>query len=97
MVYKRFDKKFAATHANKSATHKVTGINSENQQIVKLTNELHIPIIRKFRQGKVYSYFKDNIWDADLADIQLISKYNKGMWFLWCFIDVLANIHGLLL
>ena len=28
--------------------------------------------------------FKYNIWDADLADMQLISKYNKGIRYLIC-------------
>ena len=28
-------------------------------------NELHKPIIRKFKKRKVYSTFKDNVWDAD--------------------------------
>ena len=44
---------------------------------IKLANELHKPIIRKFNKRKVYSSFKDNIWDADLADMQLLSKFNK--------------------
>ena len=48
----------------------------KNQQ---LANELHKPIIRKFKKRKVYSSFKDNIWSADLADMHLISKYNKGI------------------
>ena len=26
---------------------------------------------------KAYSSFKDNIWSADLADMQLTSKHNK--------------------
>ena len=42
-----------------------------NQQIA---DELHKPIIRKLKTRKAYSSFKDNIWGADLADIQLISK-----------------------
>ena len=46
----------------------------ENQQ---LANELHKPIMKKFKRRKVYSSFKDNIWGVDLADMQLISKYNK--------------------
>ena len=50
-----------------------------NQQ---LAEELHKPIIKKFEKQKVYSFFKDNIWGNDLADIQLISKYNKGICFL---------------
>ena len=43
-----------------------------NQQ---LSNELHEPIIRKFKK-KVYFSFKDNIWGADLTDMKLIKKYN---------------------
>ena len=35
----------------------------------QLANELLKPIIRKFRKGKVYSSFKDNIWGVDLADM----------------------------
>ena len=61
MVYKFFDKK-----------SKSSGIKSiPNQQ---LGDELHKPIIRKFKRQKVYSSFKDNIWGVDLADVQLISK-----------------------
>ena len=39
-----------------------------------LANELHKPIIRKFKKRKVHSSFKDNIWGVDLADMQLIRK-----------------------
>ena len=38
-----------------------------------LAEGLHKPIIRKFKKRQVYSTFKDNIWGADSADIQLIS------------------------
>ena len=40
---------------------------------------------------KVYSSFKDNMWDVDLAEMQLISKYNKGIRYLLCVIDVLSK------
>ena len=53
--------------------------------------ELHKPIIRKFKKRKVYSSFKDNIWGADLADMQLLSKFNKGICFLLCFIDIFSK------
>ena len=76
MVYKFFDKK------SKGAGLK------ENQQ---LANELHKPIIRKFKKRKVYSSFKDNIWGADLADMQLISKHNKGIRYLLCVIDLFSK------
>ena len=47
----------------------------------ELAEELHKPIIRKFENRKVHSPFIDNIWDADFADMQLISKFNKGIRF----------------
>ena len=47
----------------------------QNEQ---LTEELHKPIIKTFIKRKVYSTFKDNVWGSDLADMQLISKFNKG-------------------
>ena len=40
---------------------------------------------------KIYSAFKDNIWAADLADMQLISKFNKGFRFLLCVIDIFSK------
>ena len=33
----------------------------------------------------------DNIWGADLADMQLISKFNKGFRFLLCVIDIFSK------
>ena len=53
----------------------------------QLAKELHKPIIGKFEK-KVYSSFKDNVWGADLANMWLISKFNKGIWFLFCVIDI---------
>ena len=35
---------------------------------------------------KVYSSFRDNIWRVDLADMQSLSKYNKGIKYLLCAI-----------
>ena len=34
------------------------------------------------------SPFIDNIWGADLADMQLISKFNIGFRFLLCAVDI---------
>ena len=59
-----------------------------NQQ---LANELLKLIIRKFKKRKVYSSFKDNIWGVDLADMQLIIKYNKGIRYLLCDIDLFGK------
>ena len=54
----------------------------------ELAEDLHKPIIRKFEKRKVYLPFKDNIWSADLGDMQLISKGNKRFRFLLCVIDI---------
>ena len=54
MVYKFFGSKVYLPDRNTVGS----GIN-EN---IKLANELHKPIIRKFNKRKVYSSFKDNIW-----------------------------------
>ena len=67
MVSKCFDKKTSGS-----------GIKNENISNKELAEELHKPIIRKFKKRKVHSPFIDNIWGADVADIQLITKFNDG-------------------
>ena len=57
----------------------------------QLAEELHKPIIRKFKLRRVYSSFRDNIWGADLADMQSISKFNKTFRFLLCVIDIFSK------
>ena len=66
MVFKFFDKK--------SKGSRIT-----NESNYQLANELHKPIIKKFKKRKIYSSFKGNIWVLDLADMQSLSKYNKGI------------------
>ena len=39
----------------------------------------------------MYSAFKDNIWGADLEDMQLISKFNKGFRFLLCVVYIISK------
>ena len=84
MVYKFFDKKTVGS----GAKHVNTKITPQNQQ---LAEELHKPIITKFEKRKVHAAFKDNIWGVDLADMQLLSKYNKGIRFLLCVIDIFSK------
>ena len=84
VVYKFFDKK-----SKESGTKQVnTKLTPQNQQ---LAEELHKTIIRKFEKRKVHAAFKDNIWGADLVDMQLLSKYNKGIRFLLCVIDIVSK------
>ena len=61
--------------------------------LIKL--ELYKSLIRKFKKRKLYSSYKENICGVDLADMQLISKYNKGMKLLLLICSV--NILGLFL
>ena len=66
-------------------------IKNEIKQNQQLENELHKPIVRKFKQRKVYSSFKENICGVDSADMQLISKYNIGIRYLLCAIDIFSK------
>ena len=86
MVYKFFDKKPEGSGQPLSSASQI--VDKENKQ---LADELHKPIIRKFKKRKVYSSFRDNIWGGDLADIQLLSKFNKGFRFLLCVIDIFSR------
>ena len=93
MVYKFFDKKSTGSDiANNNDNN-----NNDIKQNLQLAEELHKPIIRKFKKRKIYSGFKDNIWGADLADMQLISKFNKGFRFLLSVIDIFSKYAWLFL
>ena len=35
--------------------------------------------------------FIDNIWGADLADMQLLSKFNNGFRFFLCIINIYSR------
>ena len=75
MVYKFFDMK--------------TGFGlSVNEQ---LAEELHEPVIKKFKKRKFYVRFKDNIWAADLAGMGSLSSKNKNVKYLLCVIDVFTK------
>ena len=76
MVYKFFDKKSVGS-----------GIASSSI----LADELHKPIIKKFNKIKLYSQFKDNIWGVELADMQSLSRKNKGIKYLLCAIDLYSK------
>ena len=47
-------------------------------------------LLENFKR-KVYSAFKDTVWDAELADMHLLSKYNKGIRFSSCVIDIFSK------
>ena len=84
MVYKLFDKKSQGIGRPLSSALQL----DNNKENIQLADKVHRPIIRKFKKREVYSSFRDNIWGADLADMQLLGKFNKGFRFLLCVIDI---------
>ena len=58
---------------------------------MELAEGLYKPVINKFKERKVHSLFRDNIWGADLADMQFIRNFNERIRFLLCFIDTLSK------
>ena len=93
MAYKFFDKKSTGSGFKKlKNTTKPTAEPSalaRNSSI--LADECHKPIIRKFNKRKAYSQFKDNIWGVDLADMESLSRKNKGIKYLLCAIDLYSK------
>ena len=82
MVYKFFHKKSMGSGIKRDTTKSSSLI---------LADELHKPVIKKFNKRKVYSQFKNNIWGVDLADMQSLSKKNKGIKYLLCAIDLYSK------
>ena len=78
MVYKFFVKKCIGS-----------GVDTEPNY--QLANEFCRQIIKQFQRRKVYSSFRENIWGVDLADMQVLSKYNKGIKYLLCAIDLFSK------
>ena len=94
MVYKFFDSKVAPLdkktmsgkgNAKRSSLEHTKEVNKI------LAEELHKPVIKKFNKRKVYSQFKDNICGVDLADMQSLSKKNKGIKYLLCAMDLFSK------
>ena len=78
MVYKFFNKKSSGSSVDAEPSY-------------QLANKLHRQIIRKSKRRKVYLSFRDNIWSVDLADVQSLSEYNKGIKYLFCAIDLFSK------
>ena len=75
MVYKFFDKKSTGSGFKKLK-------NTTKPSSLILADELHRPIIRKFNK---------RIWGVDLADMQSLSRKNKGIEYLLCAIDLYSK------
>ena len=57
----------------------------------ELAEELRKKIVTDFEKRKLHSSFIDNIWGPDLADMQLITKFEKGFRFLWLVFDIYSK------
>ena len=77
MVFTFFDKKIGS------------GTNPNVKDV--LAQELHKPVIKKFKRRKVYARFNDNIWAADLPEVRSLSSFNCGYKYLLCVIDVFTK------
>ena len=87
MVFKFFDKKSEGSDRPLPYASQIVN----NKENIQLADELHKPIIRKFKKRKVHSSFRDNIWGAHLADMSLLSKFNTEFRFLLCAIDIYSK------
>ena len=69
MVYKFFDEK----------TRSRINVNEQ------IAEKLYKPVIKKIKRRKVSARFKDNIWAADLAEMESLSSKNKNVkYFVMC-------------
>ena len=57
----------------------------------QLAEELRKPVTKRFKRRKVYARFKDNIWVADLAEMELLSSKNENVKYLLCVIGVFTK------
>ena len=62
---------------------KTSGETGKNENICnkELAEELHKPVINKFKKRRLQTPFIDNIWGADLADVHLISKIKEFVFY----------------
>ena len=65
------------------------GIKNENISNKELAEELYKTFFKKVMKRKLP--FIDNIWGADLANMQLIFKVNKGFRFSLCVMDIYSK------
>ena len=58
---------------------------------MELADELHKPVKKKFPRRRVIAKSIDEIWGADLVEMQQFSKWNKGYKYLLMVIDIFSK------
>ena len=48
-------------------------------------------MIKKFKRGKIYARFKDNIWEADLAGMRSFSSFNRNVEYVLFLTDAFTK------
>ena len=76
-VYKFFDKK--------------TGLVAKATVNEEVAQKVRKPVTNKFKRKKVYARLKDNIWAADLVEMESLSSKNRGVKYLLCVVDVFTK------
>ena len=66
-------------------------VKKKNRWKEKLADELHKPIKRKFPRRSVIVFDKDEIWLANLVDMQAFSSCNKGFKYILTVFDVFSK------
>ena len=57
----------------------------------KLAQELHKPVNKKSKRRKIYAIFKDNIWEAGLAEMAWLPSKNENVKYLLYIIDIFTK------
>jgi transposase InsO family protein len=53
---------------------------------------LHKPIRKKFLRSKIYAAKKNDLWEADLTEVQKLARYNDRVRYLLTVIDVFSKV-----
>ena len=57
----------------------------------ELAGKLQEPIIKRFERRKVHPPFIGNVLGANLEDMQMIDKFDRGFWFLLGVINIYSK------
>ncbi|KAF0753370.1 Integrase catalytic domain-containing protein, partial [Aphis craccivora] len=71
----------------------VTRLNllTSSRKVLSIANELHRPARKIFSRRSVVTRFNDDLWQADLMDMQSHSRQNYGFKYILVIIDTYSN------